>query len=83
MENQEKEDIKILFSQLLKELRSTQKISQEKLALEAGLDRTYISLLERKLRNPTVQVLFAIAKALKIKPSEIVKQIEDKKSPSN
>ncbi|MFA5879451.1 MAG: helix-turn-helix transcriptional regulator [Candidatus Margulisiibacteriota bacterium] len=76
MDNKEKEKIKIIFSQLLKEFRNKSELSQEKLALEADLDRTYISLLERKLRNPTLIALFSIAKALKIRPSEIINKIE-------
>lgn len=48
-------------------------ISQEKLAEFSGLDRTYISLIERGKRKPTVETLVQIAKALKVKPSLIMK----------
>jgi transcriptional regulator with XRE-family HTH domain len=40
--------------------------SQEELAFECGLHRTYISGVERGIRNPTVLVLDEIATALKI-----------------
>jgi len=65
-----------VFGKVLRELRTTKGISQEKLAEYCDLDRTYISLLERGLRQPTITTLFKIAKALEIKASELVKVIE-------
>jgi transcriptional regulator with XRE-family HTH domain len=41
-------------------------LSQEKLAVDAGIDRTYVSSLERGLENPTVSVLDKLAAALSI-----------------
>jgi transcriptional regulator with XRE-family HTH domain len=40
------------------------RLSQEALALEAGIDRTYVSRLERRLENPTILVLERLAAAL-------------------
>jgi transcriptional regulator with XRE-family HTH domain len=51
-------------------------LSQEELAYKCNLDRTYISLLERGKRNPTLNVLFSISSALNLTTSEFVKQIE-------
>lgn len=51
----------------IKNLRNERNISQEKLAEITGLDRTYISGLERGLRNPSYLVLQRIAKELNIK----------------
>ena len=48
----------------MKRLRKERGLSQEALADEAGLDRTYISGIERTVRNPTLTVLDRIAKAL-------------------
>lgn len=64
------------FGELLKELRSEKGLSQEALATDCDLDRTYISLLERGQRQPTISTLFKIAKALKMTPSSIVKRLE-------
>jgi transcriptional regulator with XRE-family HTH domain len=47
-------------------------LSQEDLALEAGLDRTYISQVERGLRNVTIVVLARIASALKTTPDRLL-----------
>jgi transcriptional regulator with XRE-family HTH domain len=52
--------------------REAQEISQEELADRAGVHRTYISGVERGVRNPTVTVLEKIAKALKAKPSTLL-----------
>ena len=67
-----------VFSKMLRELRESNNISQEKLAEYCDLDRTYISLLERGLRQPTITTFFKLSKALKISPSEFIKNIEDK-----
>jgi transcriptional regulator with XRE-family HTH domain len=47
-------------------------LSQEELALEAGLDRTYISQVERRKRNVTIIVLAKIAKALNTSPDKLL-----------
>ncbi|WP_372003869.1 helix-turn-helix transcriptional regulator [Tistrella mobilis] len=49
----------------LRRLRVLRGLSQEALAVDAGVDRTYISRLERRLENPTVAVLDRLAGALK------------------
>jgi transcriptional regulator with XRE-family HTH domain len=47
-------------------------LSQEELAYEAGIDRTYVSQVERGLRNLTISVLARIAKALKTSPDKLL-----------
>lgn len=47
-------------------------LSQEDLALEAGLDRTYVSQVERGARNCTIIVLARLAKALKTTPDRLL-----------
>lgn len=49
----------------MKRLRKERGWSQEVLAHEAGLDRTYISGIERVLKNPTITVVERIATALR------------------
>jgi transcriptional regulator with XRE-family HTH domain len=64
------------FGQALREIREGRKVSQERLALEAGLDRTYISLIERGVRNPTIRALVKVAEVLKVPPAQIVQAME-------
>ena len=48
----------------IRRLRVARGLSQEVLAVDAEIDRTYVSRLERGLENPTVAVLERLAKAL-------------------
>ena len=56
----------------IQKLRLEKGISQEALAFDAGLHRTYISHVERGSRNITVLGLVKIAKGLKVTPAEIL-----------
>ena len=47
-------------------------LSKEELAAKISMDRTYIGLIERGGRNPTVRTLYKIAKALKVNSSELL-----------
>lgn len=58
-------------------LRKQRNLSIEDLSLEAGVNRNYLSDLERGMRNPSLKVLSRIAKALKISISELTKAIEE------
>lgn len=60
----------------LRKAREAAGMSQETLAFEAGVHRTYISLLERDLKSPTLKVLFRICRALDISASELVARVE-------
>lgn len=69
-------DIEQAFGIVIKKYRLERSISQENLAFGAGLDRTFISLLERGKRKPTINTLFAISRALEVRPYKIIKDIE-------
>jgi transcriptional regulator with XRE-family HTH domain len=56
----------------LKKLREEQGFSQESFADHCGLHRTYISGIERGVRNPTVVILDRIAKALKVPAGQLL-----------
>lgn len=55
-----------LISVNLRRLRVQKGLSQENLAVDAGIDRTYVGRLERSLENPTVAVLEKLAAALDV-----------------
>jgi transcriptional regulator with XRE-family HTH domain len=44
------------------------------LALESGIDRTFVSMLERGIRQPALSTVFALATALKISPGTLVER---------
>jgi transcriptional regulator with XRE-family HTH domain len=63
------------FGDYLKQKRTEKGISQEYLANLSGMDRSYVSMLERGLKMPTITTLIKIGKALEIKPSDILKEM--------
>jgi len=65
-----------LFGKILQKIREEKGLSQERLAQSSGYHRTYISMLERGLRTPTLEAIFNIAIALGVSASSIVLQIE-------
>jgi transcriptional regulator with XRE-family HTH domain len=65
------------FGLALREIRESKRISQERLALEGGYDRTYISLIERGINSPTIRVVVGIAAVLQVPPSKIVRRMEE------
>lgn len=64
------------FGIVLKDFRNQRKISQEKLAELCNLDRTFISLLERGQRQPTLTTIFKIAEALQVSPSNLISKVQ-------
>jgi len=65
-------DVRQRLAVNMKRLRKERGWSQEDLADEAGLDRTYISGIERRVKNPTVTVVDRVAVALKCKFGELL-----------
>ncbi len=56
----------------VKRLRQAKGLSQEELAFEADMHRTYVSGIERGRRNPTITVLERLANALKATSSDLL-----------
>jgi transcriptional regulator with XRE-family HTH domain len=62
----------------VRRFREERELSQEGLAFECGLHRTYVSGIERGIRNPTVTSLQRIAKALKVTPASLLEEASRK-----
>jgi transcriptional regulator with XRE-family HTH domain len=60
----------------IRELRGARGMSQEQLALEAGIHRTYLGGIERGERNPSYTNLIRLAAALGIPLSEVIARAE-------
>ncbi|HWB08609.1 MAG TPA: helix-turn-helix transcriptional regulator [Pirellulales bacterium] len=73
-----KHDLQRAFGDVVRERRIKQGISQEALADAAGLHRTYISLLERGERNPSLAVLLQLASGLNVSASVLLADLESK-----
>jgi transcriptional regulator with XRE-family HTH domain len=65
-------DIRRRVGQNVRKFRLAQGWSQEEFADQCGLHRTYVSGVERGVRNPTVTVLQKIAKALKVSAGQLL-----------
>ena len=65
------------FGLVLKELRLEKGLSQESLANQSDIDRTYISDIEKGERNISLKVIERLAETLQISLSELFKKIEE------
>ena len=65
-------DVVQLLGANVRRHRQLKKMTQEQLALEAGMERSYVSDLERGTRNPTVRALGRLAEALGVEPKELL-----------
>lgn len=63
------------FGIALKELRVSLGISQEKLALEADVDRSFLSKMERGIRQPSITIIFKLCDALNYPPETLVAKV--------
>jgi len=69
-------DVSVAFGRVLLRIRKERGLSQEALAAEAGLQRKYISLLERAEYQPKISTVFKVAEALGVRPSVFIAFVE-------
>ena len=60
----------------LRKARESAGLTQEELAFKARVHRTYISMLERDKKSPTLEVMFRLCRALEVSPSNLIARIE-------
>tara|TARA_Y100000592_G_C5412958_1_gene289093 strand:- start:196 stop:447 length:252 start_codon:yes stop_codon:yes gene_type:complete len=70
-------DISSAFGKVLRRKRKEAGLSQEKLGLEANVQRNFVSLIERGVNQPTVTVVFKLAHALRCQPSQLFVEVEE------
>lgn len=65
-----------MFGDHLRQARIDAGMSQERLALDAEMDRTYLSELENNHKSPTLDMLFRLCEALGISASGLIARVE-------
>ena len=63
-----------LFGQILRQVRVEAGLTQEQLAFEADIDRTFVGMLDSGKRQPSLSVIFALAKALRVTPELLIRR---------
>ncbi len=66
------------FGDAVRAAREKLGISQEELGFESELDRTYISGIERGVRNPTLKTMHRLCRALGVRPSNLLRITENR-----
>ena len=74
--NESRVKILLALGQLVKQRRTALGISQEELGLRANLDRTYISGIERGVRNPSITAIVSLASGLGITIANLLENLE-------
>ena len=64
------------FAKVLRRERMAAGLSQEALAHAAGLHRTYVGMIERGLRNPTLDAASALVGALGLRLADLIAEVE-------
>ena len=65
--------------QVIRELRTERRLSQEVLSGLAGMARTHLTMIENGTKQPNLETIWRLADALDIQPSELVRRIEQNK----
>lgn len=73
MKKTHKGPLRDVLAKNMRKLRAAQGLSQEALAFDSGLNRTYLSSVERSERNVSIDNIARIAKALGVEPWELLK----------
>jgi transcriptional regulator with XRE-family HTH domain len=66
-------DLVVILGRNIRRLREEAGLSQEQLAFDAGMKRSYLSDMERGVRNPTVRAVGRLAAALEVPPADLLR----------
>ena len=80
---QPSETVEVAFGHVLRDVRKSYGISQEELGLRSGCHRTYISLLERGRKGPSLQTILKLAEAMQTDSAEMVRLVVERLSASS
>jgi transcriptional regulator with XRE-family HTH domain len=69
-------DLEKAVGEVLRTCRQKKGMSQEQLGFDAAIHRTYVSLIERGKKSPTLDVLFRLCKALDVPPAKFVRDVQ-------
>lgn len=72
MKRTHKGPLRDVLARNMRRLRAMRGLSQEALALECGINRTYLSGVERSERNISIDNIARIAKGLRVKPATLL-----------
>ncbi len=70
--------VKEAFAEVFKEIRAEKNLSQQAVCDLANMEQVVLSRIERKVSAPSMITLFKLSKALSLKPSEIIRRVEEK-----
>lgn len=74
----DKEALKRAFGQALQTMRRERRLTQEDLSAASDCHATYVSLLERGVKLPSLATVFAMADALGYQPEELVQRVRER-----
>ncbi|HAX84324.1 MAG TPA: XRE family transcriptional regulator [Ruminococcaceae bacterium] len=68
----------IIVGKVIQEFREKKNLSQEVVSGLADIGRTHLSAIERGVRKPTLETFFKICDEMDVKPSVVIKEIENR-----
>ncbi|MBN9653275.1 helix-turn-helix transcriptional regulator [Halobacillus sp. GSS1] len=70
-------EVRKAIGKQIKHLREERGISQEEFAFLVGIDRTYVSFIERGERSPRLPILYRMANVLEVHPGALLVEIDE------
>lgn len=68
--------LNVIFGDVLRSFRIEKGLTQEELAIECGMDRAYVSELERGLKEPCLSTILRLTNTLKVPVADVMARVE-------